>query len=152
MTEKIILTSAGVDKLKKELQHLKKDRRLQIAERIKAAKEYGDLSENAEYHDAKEEQSFVEGRIAEIDQILKIAYVVDSTKASEIGVGSTVVLGKDTAELVYEIVGSTEADPSSGKISVDSPLGQALIGKNVGQSIEIKTPTGTVSYIIKETR
>ncbi len=152
MPEKIILTSAGVDKLKKELQHLKKDRRLQIAERIKAAKEYGDLAENAEYHEAKEEQSFVEGRIAEIERMLKIADVVDSAKASEIGVGTKVVLGKDTGDLVFQIVGSTEADPSSGKISVDSPLGQALIGKKVGQSIEIKTPTGTVRYTIKESR
>src|SRR3989338_6815401 len=103
MPEAIILTSAGAEKLKHELNFLKKEKRMQLAERIQAAKEYGDLSENAEYHEAKEEQAFVEGRMAEIEQILKVATVVDKKDSLEIGVGSTVTVSSEGQESTYLI-------------------------------------------------
>jgi|SRR3989344_297225 len=148
----MIVSIQGYERLRKELDHLKKIRRPEIAERINASKEYGDLSENAEYHDAKEEQAFVEGRIIEIEHILKTADVVHKTDSQKIGVGSTVTLLKDRKQFSYEIVGATEADPFNGKVSIESPLGQALLDRTVGNTVTIQTPTGEATYAIKDIR
>lgn len=150
MSQTIILTPEGAEKLRIELEYLKKERRNEISERIKSAKEYGDLSENAEYHEAKEEQAFIEGRILEVEQILKIADIVETQKASEVSVGSTVHLERNGAKVIYHIVGATESDPLNGKISLESPLGQALLGKKRGDSAQIETPNGTVVYTVTE--
>jgi len=150
MTQKIVLTPEGQSKLLRELEELRTVRRPQVAERIKTAKEFGDLSENAEYHEAKDEQGFIEGRISEIDQILKIAHVVDKKGGENVSVGSKVVLEAASGEVAYEVVGATEADPLAGKISLESPLGDALLDKKVGESVDLVTPNGNVTYIIKK--
>ncbi len=149
-----ILTESGLRKLEEELEYLKTTRRKEIAERIKAAKEFGDLAENAEYDDAKNEQAFVEGRILQIDQMLRSARIIDnSTVPSDaVMVGSTVRL-KDLAageELSYTIVGSAEADPLRDRISNESPVGQALIGHKKGHTVTVKVPAGTLKYTILE--
>ncbi len=152
MSASIILTSQGLEKLKKELEYLKKEKRAQVADRIRIAKDFGDLSENAEYHEAKEEQAFVEGRISEIAQIIKSAHVADAAHGSGVSVGSTVVVDKAGTSMTFQIVGATEADPGAGKISLESPLGQALLGKAVGDEVSITTPTGQLLYTIQEIR
>lgn len=149
MNEGIVLSPQGLKRLQEELGHLTGERRAEIAERIQQARDYGDLSENAEYHDAKEEQAFVEGRIAEIEHILKHATVVEGHAANEVGIGSRVTVAEGGADTLYQIVGATEADPASGKISIDSPLGTALLGKAAGDQILLETPGGTRSLIIK---
>ena len=150
MPDRIILTSEGIEKLAKELEFLKKERRPQIAERIQTAKEFGDLSENAEYHEAKEEQGFIEGRILQIEHLLKIAEVADKKSGTmTVMIGSEVTVDRGGTSLLFHIVGATEADPLAGKISLDSPLGQALIGKSIGESVTITTPSGLIEYTIK---
>ncbi len=148
----MIITSQGQERLRKELDHLKKNRRLEIGERINSAKEYGDLSENAEYHDAKEEQAFVEGRILELEHILKTAEVAEKTDSKTIGVGSKVVLLSNKKKVSYEIVGATEADPLNGKVSIESPLGQALLDHHIDETVTIQTPAGEATYTISEIR
>lgn len=150
MIDGIILTSEGLKKLQKELEYLKKIRRVEVSERIRIAKEFGDLSENAEYHDSKEEQAFVEGRILEIEHILKTAHIADKAGTSEAGIGTHVTLIHEKKRIAFEIVGSTESDPSHGKISIDSPLGQVLIGKKSGDTVDLSTPTGTKHYSIEK--
>jgi len=148
MTEKIV-TPAGYKKYKDELDQLKNVKRREIAERVKAAKEQGDLSENAEYAAAKDEQAHTEGRIEELEQILKIVTVVEPAGKSEsISIGShvTVEVGGDTRE--FEIVSSNEADPANGKISNESAVGTTLAGKKKGDSVEVETPGGVVHYKI----
>lgn len=147
MVEKTIsLTRTGKAKLESELEELKKVRRPQIIERIRRAKDFGDLSENAEYEDARNEQSFVEGRIQELEYILKYAKVADNGKSKDaISVGSIVSVNLDGEKLTYELVGSTEADPLSGKISIESPIGSALLGKKVGEKLTADTPSGPVT-------
>ncbi len=149
-----ILTESGLRKLEEELDYLKSIKRKEIAERIKAAKEFGDLTENAEYDDAKNEQAFVEGRILQIDQMLRNARVIDNSTVplDSVTVGSTVRL-KDLAageELSYTIVGSAEADPLRDRISNESPVGQALIGHKKGHTVTVKVPAGTLKYTILE--
>lgn len=144
-----IFTPEGLDKLKKELTDLKENRRPAAADRIKAAKEYGDLSENAEYHEAKEEQSFIEGRILELEQMINTAIVVDSKSNSDVvTVGSRVSVDKDGQILDFTIVGSTEADPINKKISLESPLGQALMDHKIGDEVEVDLPSTKVKYKI----
>ncbi|MGQ0572211.1 MAG: transcription elongation factor GreA [Armatimonadota bacterium] len=149
-----ILTESGLRKLEEELDHLKGTRRKEIAERIKQAKEFGDLSENAEYDDAKNEQAFVEGRILQIDQMLRNARVIDNEAVSSdtVSVGSTVRLRDAAAgdETSYTIVGSAEADPMRDRISNESPVGQALIGRKKGEIVTIRVPAGTLKYTILE--
>lgn len=148
MTEKIV-TPAGYKKYRDELDFLKNVKRREIAERVKAAKEQGDLSENAEYAAAKDEQAHAEGRIEELEQILKVVRVVEPTvKAEMISIGShiTVQIGDQTME--YEIVGANEADPAGGKISNESAVGQALMGKKKGDQVDVETPGGVVHYKI----
>lgn len=149
-----ILTASGLRRLEEELEQLRGPRRKEIAERIRMAKEFGDLSENAEYDDAKNEQAFVEGRILQIDQIIRSARVIDSSAASGdvVSVGATVRL-KDLAtggETRYTIVGSPEADPLLDLISNESPVGQALIGRKKGETVKVQVPAGEIRYKILE--
>jgi transcription elongation factor GreA len=148
-----ILTKAGLKKLEEELEHLKFTKRKEIAERIKQAKAFGDLSENAEYDDAKNEQAFVEGRILQLEQMLRNARVIDNSGPSDaVTVGSTVRLNDLSAgsEISYMIVGSAEADPMRDRISNESPVGQALIGRKKGETVTIRVPAGTLKYTILE--
>ncbi len=145
----VVLTPAGLDKIKQELDELKK-RRKEIIARIQTAKEFGDLSENAEYDDARNEQSFVEGRIQELDEMIKHAKIVEKTaKAGDkINVGSTVTVQVEGDEEVYEIVGANESDPASGKVSIESPIGTALVGASKGDTVVVQTPAGKFDYKI----
>jgi len=138
------LTEEGYKKAKQEIEHLKKVRRPEIANRIKDAKELGDLSENAEYADAREEQSFTEGRIIELEYMLKNAQVIRSNDSdpSVVEIGDEVTVEKDNSTVIYLIVGSNEANPQEGKISNVSPIGQALLGKHENEEIIVKTPKG----------
>ena len=147
MPEQILLTAEGMQKLQTELADLK-ERRKAVVERIKAAREYGDLSENSEYEDAKNEQSFVEGRIFELEETVRRAKVVtkkDAMAGDEVELGSTVVLKLDGETLEYTIVGSSESDPASGKISSESPIGYSLLGKTKGEKVKITTPNGKMT-------
>ena len=147
MHKEIALTPAGQTKLEEELRHLETVRRREVGERIKEAKEFGDISENSEYDDAKNEQAWVESRIAEISQILAHATIIDKPKKSDkVTLGSKVKL-QDTssgAEHVYQLVGSAEADPAEHRISNESPVGEALIGKKKGETVNVQTPSGRV--------
>jgi len=136
MQEQILLTVSGHEKIKKELQDLK-NRRLKISQRIKTAREFGDLSENSEYEDAKNEQSFVEGRILELEEMLRRAKVLTKNGTDKVELGSTVILKIDGQSPEYTIVGASESDPGTGKISVDSPLGHSLMGCAKGEEVEI---------------
>ena len=152
--KKNILTEEGLKALEDELQDLKLNRRKEVAQKIKEARELGDLSENAEYDAAKDEQRDIELRIEEIDKILKNAELVtdDDVDSSVINIGCTVRI-KDLEydeELEYKIVGSTEANSLKGKISNESPVGKALIGAKVGQKVEVETPAGIIVYKILE--
>jgi transcription elongation factor GreA len=152
MDKKMYLTKEGYDNLKSELDNLLNTERRAVAEKIKTAKEFGDLSENAEYSDAKEQQSFVEGRILEIEHVLKNSEIIDDQHLScdIINVGCTVHLEASDKELIYRIVGSAEADPKKGYISNESPIGKALIGKKKGDEVEVAVPAGTNKYRIKK--
>lgn len=147
-----ILTQQGLRKLEDELEHLKTVKRKEVAARIKASKEFGDLSENAEYEDAKNEQAFVEGRILQLEQMLRSARVIDNHDAPSdlVTVGSTVQL-KDLATgetLAYMIVGSAEADPDHDKISNVSPVGKALLGRRTGDTVTVVVPAGKLRYSV----
>jgi len=150
MTGDILLTAQGLEKIQQELSNLK-ERRKQVAERIRNAREYGDLAENSEYEDAKNEQSFVEGRILELEGMLKRSKLVARNGANasdKVEMGSTVVLKWDGQTLEYTIVSSSESDPSAGKISSESPIGYSLLGKTKGETVEIQTPNGKMSCTI----
>ena len=145
------ITRAGKLKLEQELAELEGPRRQEISRRLKSAIEMGDLSENADYISAKEDQGFLEGRIQEIKAILKNATVVDenNTNTHEIQIGNKVTLQEgDYPEEVYELVGANEADPKAGKISYESPLGAALLGKHKGDTITVNAPGGTIHFKI----
>ncbi len=152
--EKNPITPLGYQKLQEELANLLKVKRPQTIAAIAEARSHGDLSENAEYHAAKERQSFIEGRIQEIQNRLAIAQVIDPSKISQdkIAFGATVkVLDIDTnEERIFILVGSDEADVKKRKISINSPVGKALIGKSVGDSVTIKAPAKTMEYEILE--
>lgn len=153
MAEKtIVLTYEGLQKLEAELAHLKTVRRRDVAEKIKEARAQGDLSENAEYDAAKEEQGEIESRIVEIEKILRNASIIDEDELEVdiVNVGCKVkVYDKEFDEQIeYVIVGSTEANPMEGKISNESPVGEALIGKKIGDSITAETPDGVIEMEI----
>jgi len=145
MHKEIALTPEGQAKLEEELRHLETVRRREVGERIKEAKEFGDISENSEYDDAKNEQAWVESRIAEIGQILAHATIIDRPKKSDkVALGSKIRL-RDTASgavFAYRIVGSAEADPANDRISNESPVGQAVVGKKKGELVTVQTPSG----------
>ncbi|MEN9560892.1 MAG: hypothetical protein RIQ56_165 [Candidatus Parcubacteria bacterium] len=151
--DQTLVTKEGLRKLKEELDHLKTVRRQEVAQRLKEAISYGDLSENSEYEEAKNEQAFVEGRILELEAKIKNAKIISEKKADlrhkEIEIGSTVILVNITdgdEEETYTIVGSTEADPLEHKISNESPIGKSLLGKRKGEKIEIQSPSGQIKY------
>ncbi|PID36477.1 MAG: transcription elongation factor GreA [Rhodobacterales bacterium] len=149
--DKILLTRLGNEALNDELKHLKMVERPAIIAAIAEAREHGDLSENAEYHSAREKQSFIEGRIKELEGIISLADVIDpATLSGSIKFGATVQLvDEDTdEEKTYQIVGEPEADLEAGKLNIKSPLARALIGKEEGDSVEVRTPGGDRSYEI----
>ena len=155
--KKNLMTYEGLKKLEDELQELKVVRRKEVAEKIKEAREQGDLSENAEYDAAKDEQRDIEARIEEIEKILKNAEVADDDEASKdtANIGSTVTVYdcEYKEEIEFKIVGSTEARSLDNKISNEAPLGKALIGKTAGKTVEVETPGGMLKYkILKVTR
>jgi len=142
------LTQAGIDELKAELDALKV-KRVETAEAIKIARELGDLSENAEYQSARQEQERNDGRIDEIEHILANAEVIKANgKSKSVGLGSTVTLKDGKKELVFQVVGTIEADPLAKKISDESPIGKALLGKKEGENVEITLPAGANTYKI----
>jgi transcription elongation factor GreA len=149
--EKILMTRAGTTALDEELRNLKSVERPSVIRAIAEAREHGDLSENAEYHSAREKQSFIEGRVKELEAILSLAEVVDTSKLSgSVKFGATVTLvDEDTEEeRTYQIVGEPEADLEKGLLNIKSPLARALIGKDEGDSVDVKTPGGLRSYEI----
>lgn len=151
MKKQFYLTKEGADELKVELAELVAQRG-PIAERIKTAREFGDLAENAEYSSARQEQEHVEGRIAEIENILQNLEIIKKPKGdikgSKVQLGSLVKLKSDGKTKEFQIVGTVEADPLNGKVSDESPIGQALLGKKEGEAVEIKTPAETALYKI----
>jgi transcription elongation factor GreA len=152
--EKIPMTRAGLEKLREELKRLEKVERPRNVKAIAEARGHGDLSENAEYHAAKDRQSFLEGRINELKSVLSSSEVIDVNEGpvDRIVFGRTVILynlGSDE-EVSYQLVGPYESDPEKGRISVTSPLGRALIGKEVGDEVDAKTPGGIQSYEVLE--
>ena len=147
-----LLTPDGLRKLEEELEFLKTVKRKEVAERIKQAKEFGDLAENSEYEDAKNEQAFMEGRILTVEAMLRSAKVIDNhdVRSDVVTVGATVRIEDEAGEeLNYTIVGSPEADPRHDRISNESPVGRALLGKRKGQTVTVKAPGGTIRYTIK---
>jgi len=144
MTDKdTILTQEGKEKLESELTYLETVKRPEIGERIRIAREFGDISENSEYDDAKNEQGMMESRIAEISRILSEATVINTPKrSSKVNIGSTVTVDMDGRERVFTIVGGAESDATEGKISNESPVGAALLGKKKGDVVEALGPTG----------
>lgn len=152
--KQVILTSEGLEKLEKELEYLKTVKRQEVAAEIKVALGYGDLSENSEYDEAKNKQAQMEIRIVEIEAMLKNAKVIDeaeiSTDTVSLGCTVTVYDVEFDEEIHYNIVGSTEADPSNGKISDESPVGTALLGKKVGDIVEVPAPAGSIELKVIE--
>ena len=144
-----ILTEEGREKLEEELHFLETEKRAEIGERIKVAREFGDISENSEYDDAKNEQGMMEARIAEIGRILSEATVVSAPKrSSKVNIGSTVVVDMNGKERTFTIVGGAESDVASGKISNESPVGAALLGHKKGDEIETTGPTGRAIKLV----
>jgi len=147
MTEASYLTQEGLIRLQQELEYLKGPAREQLAKRLRAAIEQGDLSENADYSAAKEEQGFLEGRIRELEQLLSNVIIIDHVEKNlnEIGIGDYVTIQEENFEPErYHLVGPKEADPSNGKISHESPIGKALIGHKVGDVVVVDTPNGEI--------
>lgn len=151
-----VLTRKGEQQLKDELNELRSVRRRDVAEKIKVALSFGDLSENSEYDEAKNEQGMIESRIAEIEQTLAHARVIDDDDISteKVGIGTTVkILDMDMdEEMEFKMVGTKEADIDSGKMSDESPIGKAIINREVGEEVEIETPSGTINMKILEIR
>lgn len=154
MEKEIFLTPEGLKKLEEKLEHLRTVRRNEVAERIKEARSFGDISENSEYEDAKNEQAFIEGEIAELEKMLRNAKIIDQgdVDVTVVSVGCTVKVrdlefGEDEE---YTIVGSAEADPSVNKISNQSPVGSSLLGHQIGETVTIQVPAGNIEYKILE--
>ncbi len=150
--EEVLLTKEGLEALTIELNNLKTVRRREVAQRLKEAISYGDLSENAEYAEARDEQAFVEGRILQLEQQIKNAKVISGTNkhVTVVQIGHTVTLKnlQTKSKETYTIVGSTEADPMAGKISNESPVGKSILGKGVGEKVDIAVPEGRAQYEI----
>ena len=151
MADENYLTREGIEKLKTELDYLKSEAREQIAERLRAAIQMGDLSENADYTSAKEEQAFIEGRIQELEMTLKKAVIIEPSggETDTIHIGSRVTVREEGyAEETFHIIGSKEADPDNGKISYESPIGRALLNHRVGDIVRVGTPGGDIIFKI----
>ena len=154
MAKQVMITAEGLKQLEEELEYLKGQKRKEVAEKIKVARSYGDLSENSEYDDAKNEQAILEARIVTIEATLKNAVLIDEEGISNehVHVGSSVRLLnlRTDSEVTYKIVGSNEANPSDGKISDESPVGAALIGHSVGDAVEVEVPVGVIGCKVLE--
>lgn len=151
MAKKHLLTAQGLEKLKKELSTLVNQRRKEVIERIQEAVAHGDLSENADYAQAKEEQAFIEGHIQELEEIIKNAELIKSNgDRGIVSVGSTVKIQANGQEKIYTIVGSNEANPAQGRISNESLVGQKLLGCKLGDKVRVNTPAGEIEYEILE--
>ena len=152
--KRVMLTEEGLKKLEEKLEYLKSVRRIEVAERIKQAIDFGDISENSEYEDAKNEQAFIEGEILNLEKMLRNSDIIqeDQTTKGTVRMGDTVVI-KDVEfdeDMTYTLVGSAEADPAENKISNESPVGAAIIGQEVGKTVEVRVPAGTLKYQIME--
>lgn len=157
MEKEVLLSTEGLKKIEQELEHLKSVRRREVAERIKQAREFGDISENSEYEDAKNEQAFIEGRILTLDKMLRNVKLIEESDGSDpktVTIGAQVKVRDLDDKEVYEytIVGSTEADPMSNRISNESPVGKGLLGARVGQKLSIGIPAGTLRVEVLEVR
>jgi len=150
--EKVYVTNEGLTKIKEELDQLVKVGRKEVAEKLQKARDLGDISENAAYSAARDEQSFTEGRISELQDILKRIEVVEEVEEGKVAIGSTVRVHLDGDVQEFKIVGAPEADPANGKISHESPLGQALMDKKVGDHVEVKAPVGKLKYHVLEVK
>jgi transcription elongation factor GreA len=150
--KEIVLTREGLEKLERELDDLKTVHRKEVNDRIRQAKEFGDLSENAEYEDAKQEQAFIEGRILKLESMIRNARIIEDSEyaAGEVHLGCTVKVKdlKSNSSHEFSIVGSAEADPVNHRISNESPLGRALMGHKKGETVDVATPRGMVKYKI----
>jgi len=155
MSETAYLTPEGAQELQRELDTLINERRPELARKLAEAVAQGDLKENADYHDAKEQQAFVEGRIKYLENVLRSAVIISNTgKSDTVNIGSTVTIVEDGTddEETYIIVGAAEANPSEGKISNESPIGSALLGHKKGDEVRVKTPNGDILFKIKKVR
>jgi transcription elongation factor GreA len=149
MNQQMYLTPEGAEKLRAELKQLTGPRREELSQRLRSAIQMGDLSENADYHKAKEDQAFLEGRIQEIEAVLRTAVIVEKTNSDVVTVGSTVTVQEDDfSPETYYLVGAKEADPRHGKISNESPIGRALMEHKVGDVVEAETPGGKLKFKI----
>lgn len=149
MTQQMYLTPEGAERLQEELKELTSTRRDELSQRLRSAIQMGDLSENADYHKAKEDQAFLEGRIQEIEAVLRTAVIVERTKSDVVTVGCTVTVQEDSFDPeTYYLVGAKEADPRNGKISNESPIGRALMDHKVGDVVEAETPGGKLRFKI----
>ena len=150
-SKEVILTRGGLEKLEKELEYLKSIKRREVAARIKNAISFGDISENSEYEDAKNEQAFIEGRIITLEKKLRNVRLIETAEGSDsVSLGSTVVL-KDlefNEDFIYTIVGSAEANPAENKISNESPVGKAILGRKINDIVEVSVPAGVLKYQI----
>lgn len=142
------ITQEGLEALKKELNELVEEKRPRLVERLANARSQGDLAENSDYQNAKDELEFLDGRISELEDVLKRTVVVKASSKNEVCFGVKVTLKYNGEEKVYELVGEWEADPSNRKISHTSPLGQALVGRKIGEEVEVEAPAGKVVYKI----
>lgn len=150
-TKQFKMTAAGKAELEKELDHLKTEGRIDIAEKLKVARSYGDLSENSEYDEAKSEQAKIEARISELEYQLDNSVIIDAASSDTVSMGSkvTVVRKNDNVEAAYEIVGFAQSNPAEGKISDESPVGKALMGAKVGETVVVEAPIGNLELEIK---
>ncbi|MBR2871271.1 MAG: transcription elongation factor GreA [Clostridia bacterium] len=152
MADEVLLTKEGKEELEKRLDYLKVEKRAEITERIKTAREFGDLSENAEYDAAKNEQAMIEGEILEIEEKLKHAVIIKESKKGTVSLGSKVDFVEEGSNevMTYEIVGTTEADVEQGRISNESPIGNALLGRKANDVVNVLAPAGWITLIIKK--
>jgi transcription elongation factor GreA len=151
MDQATYLTEEGEKKLRAELEHLTSTVRVELSKRLRSAIQMGDLSENADYHAAKEEQGFVEGRIAYITQLLRNVVIIDENKRQngKVEIGSAVTIQEGSGpEMTYTIVGPQEADPMHGRISFNSPIGQSLMGHSAGENVDVTTPVGNKKFTV----
>jgi transcription elongation factor GreA len=148
MSEEMIVTQEGLEKMKAELEALKTVTRYEVIEKLRVARGYGDLSENSEYDEAKNEQSFVEGRIKELEHQIHHVKVVEEVQTDVVGIGSYVKVATAGKSLEYQIVGSAEANIKAGKLSNASPVGEGLMGHQAGDVVDIEVPRGVVTYEI----
>jgi transcription elongation factor GreA len=146
----VLLTREGLEKLQRELDELRTVKRQEIAERIKHAKEFGDITENAEYEDAKNEQGMLEGRILTLEKMVRNAVLIEEHHDGIVQVGSRVTVKDESGEEEFTIVGPAEVDVANGRISMESPVGKALLGHRVGEEIKVQTPGGTRKLKIKQ--